>query len=133
MPASRLVVLVTGSSRGDVTPEVVTRRLDQVLLSCEMCGVALSVLYGAAPGVDAAADTWAKANDVEVQSIEADWVGQGGVAGPVKNRRLLAVLMRCNEAGMATRCEAFPGRASDDVWGMVKLCRAQGLLTTVTT
>lgn len=47
------------------------------------------IWQGGAPGADALAIKWAKANDVEIQTMCADWRRYGKKAGPIRNQQMI--------------------------------------------
>jgi predicted Rossmann-fold nucleotide-binding protein len=60
------------------------------------------IIEGGAPGADRLAREWAEANNVPVQTFEADWKRFGRRAGPLRNKRML-------DEGKPDGVVAFPG------------------------
>lgn len=126
-PAVAHLILVTGSHLDDVAAAYVRRRLDEVLVGVRYLQAKLAILHGAAEGVDATADSWAREHDIEVHSIDAEWQMWGGMAGEIRNRKLLQLALLAERSRWAVRVMAFPGRSSRGTWNMVQLARDAGL------
>lgn len=80
-------LLVAGSREG-VSSVVVNEFLDEWV---EEHGVPDVVIHGAARGVDAHADDWARARGIPVCSFPTDWTRYGRAAGPRRNAEMAAV------------------------------------------
>ena len=48
------------------------------------------IVSGKAKGVDAAGESWARANNVPIKEFPADWDTHGKVAGPIRNGEMAA-------------------------------------------
>lgn len=83
----------------------------------------LCVISGGAPGADAHAEEWARANikrgnGVSFHGFKADWDKHGKAAGPIRNQEML-------DRGRPDLVLAFPGgRGTED---MVKRAEAAGI------
>lgn len=127
----KLLILVSGSHHNDISPEFVVKKLDEYAKGANHLGVSVSVLHGAADGVDAVADEWARSNGFEVASIEADWKKWAGLAGEIRNRKLLDAVLKAKAAGWTVMTMAFPSKRSKGTWSMVKMSREKSILTVI--
>lgn len=83
-----MIVLVTGSRHG--APDVqIERALTRCALMASSRGERLTVVHGAAKGVDAQADRIAEVLGANVMRFPAEWAMYGKAAGPVRNREML--------------------------------------------
>lgn len=87
-------VLITGSRDWPRAAEYrITMILDMILALCELLGVKLTVVHGAAPsGVDAIADRWARRREdagVLVEAHPANWAQYKRSAGPIRNQEMV--------------------------------------------
>jgi predicted Rossmann-fold nucleotide-binding protein len=64
-------------------------------------GISL-VIAGGARGADTMAEWWAKAEGIACGVYQADWIGLGRKAGPIRNQRML-------DEGKPDLVVAFPG------------------------
>lgn len=98
-------VIVTGSRK--VTPEqraYVEKVLTTELKPCNG-GPQITIVHGAAPGVDTVADRWAQRTIYTTSEPHvADWCTHGYYAGPTRNAEMVAT--------GADLCIAFPDRRS---------------------
>lgn len=81
----RVRVLVTGSrywACRDLARAVVARLVNRY-------GDALTVVHGAAPGVDSAFAGACEELGVDQEPHPADWQGKGNGAGPIRNQRMV--------------------------------------------
>lgn len=126
--AVRFLIAVAGSQLDDVPEHLVTGRLTIVATSMEMVGAEWSMLHGGASGVEAVAATWAASHGIECGAVEA----AGIFAGPMRNRRMLDLMLDALGQGWAVRLECFPTSVSTSAWELVKLCQGNGISYTVT-
>jgi len=77
-------VIICGSRKFEDDAHVFDE-LDRLLTDLPITKVA----HGAAPGVDAMADRWARARGLPVQVFRADWNRHGRSAGPRRNQEML--------------------------------------------
>lgn len=76
------------------------------------------MIHGAARGADTLAAQWAQARGVPIEAYPANWARDGRIAGPIRNRHMLA-------CGRPDGVVAFPGgRGTID---MVAIAEAAGL------
>lgn len=60
-----------------------------VVQAMERCGYEVTeVVCGMATGVDRLGEQWARANDISVTEMPADWNRHGRSAGPIRNRQM---------------------------------------------
>lgn len=124
----RVLIVVSGSHHGDVPPEHVIGWLNSDRFWLDFLGVpSLSVLHGAAAGVDAAADEWARSLGIEVAGVAADWDTLGQAAGPVRNGKMLDVALRAQSRGWIPILRAFPSPRSKGTWDMLRKWRGANL------
>ena len=90
-------VLVCGG-REFANRRMLNEALDQLHLKR---GIAL-IISGGARGADAMAAWWAKGAGVPCDVYQADWIGLGRKAGPIRNQRML-------DEGKPDLVVAFPG------------------------
>ncbi len=83
----------------------------------------LVVIHGAYRGVDAHADTWAKANGVRVEPHRARWNELGKKAGPVRNQEMV-------DAG-ADLALTFPGPRSVGTWDLIRRAARRRIPTVI--
>ena len=112
-----MVVLISGS-RNCTKPEIVRERLDGLLKED------LTIIHGAASGVDSVAHTWAVENRVNVRAYPADWVKYGKAAGSFRNQKML-----CEEN--PDLVIAFPARASRGTRHMIDIAKYAGKIVEV--
>lgn len=125
--ATSLLLVVTGSSHGDVSPAFVRKRLDVERVAAATVGVQLGLLHGHGLGVDTVAMQWAIDHEIEQVSMAADWSTHGAMAGPIRNRKMIAAALQTQRSGWLVRLLAFPGKQSRGTWDMIKACREAGL------
>jgi hypothetical protein len=72
------------------------RWLDPIQVMCDLDTYFLSynikptiIINGTAAGADTGGQMWAEENNVETAQYSPDWDGQGRVAGPIRNQRML--------------------------------------------
>lgn len=130
--APRFLVAVVGSTRADVAPELVHARLDAIDRSMRLVGTPWSLLHAGRPGVEAAAAAWADAHGIEHAAATDDSPAAHWDPAAAANRAMLALLRRADEAGWATRLEAFPGRLGGHAWDLVREVAGAGLNHQVT-
>jgi hypothetical protein len=70
------------------------------------------VIHGNAPGVDAAADAWARARGLIIVRIGAEWERHGKSAGAIRNSLIVRLAVKYKEAGHDVVCLAMPGLRS---------------------
>lgn len=47
------------------------------------------IIQGGASGADKMAKEWARLNNIECETVEADWDKHGKAAGPIRNKQML--------------------------------------------
>lgn len=87
------------------------------------------IIHGAAPGADSLAGFEADLMGFEVIPVPADWDKYGIKAGPVRNRKMLAGLLKARDTGHEVKIVAFHhdpklGRGTRD---MVKLAEQHSI------
>lgn len=99
----------------------------------------LTVIHGAADGIDAMADDIALANRyryirIPVPVTRQQWIEQGRPAGPIRNGHMLDILKIYRERGYLCRVLAFHDdiKASKGTKNMVNLATAAEFATDIT-
>lgn len=78
----------------------------------------VAVIHGGAEGADTLADQWAHERNVnplpgttcaQPLAVPADWTAYGGRAGPIRNAKMLGLLLARMEPGHKIGVVAFPG------------------------
>ena len=77
-----------------------------------------TIIEGGARGADRQAREWALANNLDVQTFDAEWHRHGKRAGPIRNQRML-------EEGQPDLIVAFPG--GHGTADMVRRARQAGI------
>lgn len=116
MPKPRVLLCCGGRKYRDV--EAAVEALDEAHAHHP---IAL-VIHGAAPGADLICERWARSREIDYRGCPAPWKTRGKKAGPERNKRMLAVLLRYRAEGWPVACFALPGQ--DGTAHMVSLCRA---------
>ena len=92
----------------------VFQTLDTILLAYRE----VAVIHGGAPGADTLADRWAHAANVNPPKgctcamplkVPADWTAHGNRAGPIRNAKMLGILLARRAPGHKIGVVAFPG------------------------
>jgi hypothetical protein len=110
-------ILVTGSrSIDDPGASLVGAALELAWLEC---AGDVTIVHGAARGVDTAADLWAARRGVDVERHPAAWNDHGGRAGPLRNQAMV-------KAG-ADVCLAFPRVNSVGTWDCIRRAATAGI------
>jgi hypothetical protein len=110
-------VLVTGSREIDAPAEaLVCAALELAWL--EAAGD-VTIVHGAARGVDTVAQFWAVGTGVPVERHAAAWNDLGGRAGPLRNQAMV-------DLG-ASVCLAFPRRRSVGTWDCIRRAATAGI------
>lgn len=78
-----------------------------------------AVRHGDARGADKLADDWAIIESIPVERMPADWKGNGGAAGPIRNSEML------KREPVPVAAVAFPGGTGTA--DMVKKCKRAGV------
>lgn len=65
-------------------------RVNQVLGAVHFLRPVGLLIVGDADGADRLAREWAQQNKVPIREFKADWNGQGRMAGPLRNARMVA-------------------------------------------
>ena len=93
-------------------------QLYRILDAAHLANQIICLIHGAARGADALAADWALDRDVLCTAYPADWDGDGGAAGPIRNQKML-------DLGKPHLVIAFPGgRGTAD---MVKRAEKAGV------
>lgn len=83
-----MIALLCGS-RGWHDTEPVNKVLSDLKREAEERGETLTVIHGAAPGLDRMAGRLARNLGCEVISVPAEWDRYGKGAGPIRNQKML--------------------------------------------
>lgn len=119
-------ILVTGSRRFD--DEAYVRRVfshlsDECMLTIVVIEEGVTVVHGAARGLDSIADKVAKERGWGTEPHPADWNQYGKRAGMLRNSYMA-------KAG-ADICLAFPDKDSIGTWDMIRKAVAAGIQTRI--
>lgn len=67
-----------------------------VVLAVERSGYTITeVVSGCATGIDRLGEQWARANNVPIKEMPADWNQYGNSAGPMRNRKMAEYADAC--------------------------------------
>jgi YspA, cpYpsA-related SLOG family len=119
MRLENTTVLVCGSRDGPLS-EVERRWPHQALDAFDRQQSIGHVIQGGAGGFDSLAYDWAKSRKRMCTTVWADWHRHGRAAGPMRNEKQLAFLLRITQPHERVVL-AFPG--GDGTEGMVRLAR----------
>ncbi len=112
------VVLVTGSRKCYAVPQMAKA------LAAARPRV---VIHGAGRGLDTWAGLWAAERDgVSQIPMPAQWDRHGKAAGPIRNRKMLEVLLALEECGHECEVHAFPIGESKGTRGMIEMAEKAG-------
>ena len=78
------------------------------------------IIHGDAPGVDRAADKWARRHGIPTRAYPADWIQSGRAAGPLRNQEMI-------DEGKADYWVAFPTQASKGTWDFIRRAKTADL------
>lgn len=81
------------------------------------------VIHGGARGADRIADEWAAASERDALVCRAQWADHGKAAGPIRNRRMIALLKQMRHVGHTVRVIAAPLGQSRGTRGCMALAR----------
>ena len=86
-------ILVTGDRNWDINPELHKERiryvLKRVVADALNSAQEVTIIHGAARGVDTLAGQVASELGLNVEAYPADWEKYGKAAGPIRNRKML--------------------------------------------
>jgi len=112
-----ITILVTGGRNFGVGNTREVEALWEVLDRLQREGNIVVVRHGGCSGADSVADAWAKAHDVPVDVMPADWAKFGRAAGPMRNSDMVSKTVVTD--GRRVCVVAYPGgRGTED-------CRAK--------
>ena len=85
------------------------------------------VIHGAARGADRLAQTHAFRHGLQVVPMPAQWKRDGRGAGPIRNSRMLDVLLRLQLCGYGVEVHAFPLGESRGTRHMMRIAAEAGV------
>lgn len=91
------------------------------------------IIHGACRGADEIAGDWSDdtVNDVDAVPMPAQWDRDGRAAGPMRNAKMLAVLLALRDCGYEVSIVAFVLPSSRGTWDMLNKAKAAGVETHV--